>query len=117
MQKDHNSSKGFSIGSILWHPVEDEEESKVILSLDDNTIKLWDLEAGGSKAKEVGKINLGTILYMPSFHQHLILFPKASYIGSPKAVGIPITPMRWLLQMILVYRDGIFVLSSRFLML
>jgi hypothetical protein len=47
----------------LWHPVEDEEESKKILSLDDNTIKLWDIEAGGStSAKETGTIALGAVL-------------------------------------------------------
>jgi hypothetical protein len=40
--------------------VEDEEESRMVLSLDDNTIKLWDIEAGGSSAKETGTITLGT---------------------------------------------------------
>jgi hypothetical protein len=32
----------------------------MVLSLDDNTIKLWDIEAGGSSAKETGTITLGT---------------------------------------------------------
>jgi WD40 repeat protein len=47
--------------SILWHPVEEDEESKMVLSLDDNTIKLWDIEAGGSVAKETGTISLGEL--------------------------------------------------------
>lgn len=50
-----------TIKCVLWHPVEDEEESRMVLSLDDNTIKLWDIEAGGSSAKETGTITLGEL--------------------------------------------------------
>jgi len=45
---------------ILWQPVEGHEPSKMILSLDDNTIKLWDVEAGGP-SKETGTISLGEL--------------------------------------------------------